>query len=219
MAHAYNPLNEDARFDAVVRALASNTQWDDAFWRSWKSYGVFQLLRQALLLPGDCYEFGCYRGYSAAMLAETILQFGVDKRVLLFDTFVGMPHSDVYDNHYKQGDFADTSLEQVRQALAPWDRDGRLVFVPGDICETVQAHAGVAACYIRIDVDLWRPSKAILEAMFDAMPAGGVVYLDDYVGDKTLGERKAVDDFLQDRGERPFYLLGDRAYLVRGSTL
>lgn len=214
----YDPLRHDERFNALLAALVQKTPWDDAFWRGMKTYGVYQLLRQALLVPGDCFEFGCHRGYSASMLAEMIEQSGADKRVYVFDTFSGMPHSDPeFDNFYKAGDFADTSLELIRSTLAPWDRDGRFEFVQGDICETVRAFGSVPACYVRVDVDLWRPAKAILETMFDALGPGGVVYLDDYVGDKTLGERKAVDDFLAPRPERVFYMPGDRAYIIKGT--
>ena len=214
----YDPLRDDARFNALLAALVEKTPWDDAFWRGHKTYGVYQLLRQALLVPGDCFEFGCHRGYSASMLAEMIEQTGVDKRIHLFDTFSGMPHSDPeYDNFYKKGDFADTSLDLIKSTLAPWDKSGRFVYVPGDICETVPNYAAAPACYLRIDVDLWRPSKAILEAKFDSLNTGGIVYLDDYVGDKTLGERKAVDDFLAGRPEKVFYMLGERAYIIKGT--
>ena len=42
------------------------------------------------------------------------------------------------------------------------------------------------------------------------------IYFDDYVSEKTIGQRIAVDEVFAERSERPFYMLGDRAYIVKG---
>src|SRR3989338_3374131 len=121
-SYVYNPLFDDEVFVRIITNLGEKGVGDIDFWRSWKSYGVYQLLRLALRLNGDCAEFGCYRGYSAAFLAETMEVLNIkDKKILLFDTWEGMPSSDKrVDNYYKKGDFHDTSLDAIKKALKPW---------------------------------------------------------------------------------------------------
>jgi len=212
----YRPLEEDSLFTAIVNALADKTEWDVGFWQSWKSYGVYQLLRMALLHDGECFEFGCYRGYSAAFLAETMEALKIsNKRIYLFDTWEGMPSADkTCDPFYGEGDFADTSIECMRRTLDPW-RD-RFEYVQGDICKTARLQRPRPLCYVRIDVDLYEPARRALEATYDWVVDGGIVYFDDYVSEKTVGERLAVDEVLAGRPERPFYMIGDRAYIIKG---
>lgn len=215
-SYPYDPFVEDELFVTVIQNLAEKTEWDTAFWATWKSYGVFQLLRMALRLPGDCFEFGCYRGYSAAFLAETMEVFGVQgKKVFLFDTWGGMPSSHrLADNFYQAGNFSDTSLERIQRTLKPWQPV--FEFVRGDICATLPRQTRRDLCYGRIDVDLYEPARVVLETVYEWVVDGGVVYLDDYVSASTVGERLAVDEFLWRRRERPFYMLGDRAYIIKG---
>lgn len=215
-AYPYQPLTEDNRFNQIVENLAVKTEWDTNFWRSWKSYGVYQLLRLALRHPGDCFEFGCYRGYSAAFLAETMDVFAIrDKKIVLFDTWQGMPSSNkAADNFYRTGDFADTALTAIQQTLAPWV--DRFEYVQGDICQTLPVQKPRPLCYARVDVDLYEPARVAFEITYDWVVEGGIVYFDDYVSEKTVGERLAVDEILANRPERPFYMLGDRAYIIKG---
>ena len=148
-AYPYQPLVEDDWFNKIITNLADKTEWDVAFWQSWKSYGVYQLLRLALRLEGDCYEFGCYRGYSAAFLAETMQVLNVrNKKIVLFDTWEGMPSSDkAADSFYRSGDFADTALETVQRALNP----GRIVSSISRAIYAKRYHfKGPAHCAMRV---------------------------------------------------------------------
>jgi hypothetical protein len=53
--------------------------------------------------PGDFVEVGVYKGGSAAVLAEVARARG--RRLFLFDTFSGMPHSEQGVDHHVVGDF------------------------------------------------------------------------------------------------------------------
>lgn len=210
--YPYDPRYEDQDFVDICHELETKTPWKQDFWQSWKSYGVFQLLLEAPDLPGDCIEFGCFRGYSSSFLAEMIQRTGQKKTVHLFDTWEGMPGSQPFaDNFYQSGDFADTSLEQVKSVHKPWS--DTFQYWRGDICKTVKVFPPTKLCYVRIDVDLYEPTLAALKAVFECLVPGGILYLDDYVSQKTVGERLAVDKFLRERPERVRYLLGDRAYV------
>lgn len=217
---SYQPLQEDKNFQKVIANVNKKftfryIEQNDQYFQAWRYFGVFQLLRHALKLQGDCVEFGVLNGHSTALLAETMEFFNIkNKTIYCFDTWAGMPSSNPgADPYYKKGDFSQTSLELVKKNLAPWG--DRIQFVPGDICKTAKDFFKTPLCFIRIDVDLYEPTKVCLEETYDQMVPGGVIYLDDYVQKETVGERIAVDDFLSDKKERPFYMVGDRAYLLK----
>ena len=50
---------------------------------------------------------------------------------------------------------------------------------------------------LHIDVDIYEPSKVILETMYDSVVEGGLIVLDDY--GTFPGETKAVDDFFHNK--------------------
>ena len=50
---------------------------------------------------------------------------------------------------------------------------------------------------MHIDVDIYEPTKIILDKLFDKVVDGGIIILDDY---KVFpGETKAVDDFIKNK--------------------
>jgi hypothetical protein len=51
---------------------------------------------------------------------------------------------------------------------------------------------------LHIDVDVYEPTKIILETLWDKVVKGGVVVLDDY--GTVEGETKAVDEFVSQIG-------------------
>ena len=50
--------------------------------------------------------------------------------------------------------------------------------------------------YVHIDVDLYEPTKESINYFWPKMVYGGVLICDDYGSYKTIGARKAMDDFL-----------------------
>jgi SAM-dependent methyltransferase len=216
-SYPYDPLNEDETFNLIVNNLLAKTDFDKSFFNTYANYGAYQLLRMALRYPGDCMEFGCYYGQSASFLAETmeVLKIDRNKRIFLFDTWEGMPSSNkAADGYYKKGDFSDTSLEKIQKTLAPWSN--RFEYVKGDIVKTLPAVKPCQLCYARIDVDLYEPAKVALNTIYDWIIPGGIVYLDDYISVYTVGERIAIDEVLENYVEKPFYNVGDRAYIIKG---
>lgn len=49
--------------------------------------------------------------------------------------------------------------------------------------------------FVHIDVDLWEPTKSSIEYFWPRLILGGVLICDDYGSGKTIGARKAMDDF------------------------
>ncbi|MGD9886062.1 MAG: TylF/MycF/NovP-related O-methyltransferase [Reyranella sp.] len=54
---------------------------------------------------------------------------------------------------------------------------------------------------IHLDCDLYRPTRAVLEALWDRVARGGLVIFDEYAIADWPGETAAVDEFLAGKPE------------------
>ena len=72
--------------------------------------------------------------------------------------------------------------------------------IKGDINSTLEGYIlknpAVKVALLHIDVDVEKPTKTILENLYDKVVPGGLIVLDDY--GVIQGETKAVDDFFSD---------------------
>ncbi len=106
-------------------------------------FTLYQLVRQALAVDGEIWECGVYHGGTAAMLAALVANYddrhGTHHQVRLFDTFAGLPDPDSRLDRHCRGEFAETSVEAVRERVGHADR---VSFRPGLIPETFRGLEG-----------------------------------------------------------------------------
>ena len=138
--------------------------------------------------PGPLVEVGVYKGGSAAHLAQVAREQG--RELWLFDTFEGIPFQDPARDFHKVGDFSDTSLEAVREALP------EAVCVKGIFPGTLPGFlTGIALAHI--DCDQYDSIRQSCLSLGPRMAAGGVMVFDDY--DVLDGAKLAVDELFGDR--------------------
>jgi len=164
--------------------------------------------------PGDFVECGVWRGGSMMMVALTLLALGkTDRRLVLFDTFEGLPKPDealdvdVWGNRGIDGwrphrktdessDWAYASLEEVRANMEstgyPMDK---VFFVKGMVEDTIPTQAPDTIAMLRLDTDWYSSTKHELEHLYPRLSGNGILILDDYGHFK--GARQATDEYLQ----------------------
>ena len=177
-----------------------------------RCFVLHQLARQNARRPGAFAECGVYRGGTALLLAEATA--GSGKPLHLFDTFAGMPAEAADDpGVHSPGHFDDTSLDRVRNLLAPHEcarlHPGRL---PATLAEVAQESFSL----VHLDVDLFATTRDCLEFFHPRLVPGGALVIDDY-GFELYRDtvRRAVDEFFADRPEVPLALRSGQALLVR----
>ncbi|HRY31383.1 MAG TPA: TylF/MycF/NovP-related O-methyltransferase [Bacteroidales bacterium] len=148
-------------------------------------------------------ELGVYKGESARILHLMDPQ----RTFHLFDTFEGFSKTDLSGETgeaagYTEKNFADTSLEKVREYLG---ESRRLVFHPGLFPGTASGLANERYVLVNIDADLYQPTRAGLEYFYPRLVPGGVIFVHDY-NHKWEGCRRAVDEFLRGIPEAPVLL-------------
>jgi ADP-heptose:LPS heptosyltransferase len=162
---------------------------------------------------GEVIEMGVYRGGSAAAIGWMLRSAGLERTVHLFDTFGGMPTTMELDTH-EEFDFSDTSVKTVAESLNRVVAGFPFRFHPGLFSDTLQEVSERHFCFAHIDADLYQSVREACEFVYPRMDAGGIMLFDDYAAPSCPGAKKAVDDFFQDKIEKPT-LVSDCAYAIR----
>ncbi|MEU2677692.1 TylF/MycF/NovP-related O-methyltransferase [Streptomyces sp. NPDC007107] len=179
-------------------------------------------------IPGDIVECGVWRGGSMQACAKTLLSLGeTDRDLHLFDTYEGMtpptaedlrrdgrPAQELLDAQGKDRPiWAVASLEDVRAGFeqVPYPKD-RIHYVQGKVEDTVPEQAPEQISILRLDTDWYASTKHELTHLYSRLVSGGVLLIDDY--GYWQGSRQAVDEFLEETGERLLLLRMDEGRIA-----
>ncbi len=102
-----------------------------------------------------------------------------------------MPETDPVRDRHKAGDFADTSIESVRQYLG---EHKNVTCVQGFVPDTLGIIRERAFSFVHVDLDIYQPIKAACEFFYPRMQKGGIMLFDDYGYPSCPGARMAVDE-------------------------
>jgi hypothetical protein len=180
-----------------------------------------ELFKMTLDVPGDIAEFGVFRGLGLFTWANLLESYCIGDRTKIvygFDNwrgFTGFSDQDAgplaHAGKTVGGFNPATFHEEVLNAIAIFDSDRFIPFKPriklidGDIEQTVVQFArdtpGVRFSLVHLDCDLYKPTRVVLEALWDRVTRGGVVIFDEYAIADWPGETAAVDEFLADKAD------------------
>jgi O-methyltransferase len=170
-------------------------------------------------IEGAIVECGVWKGGSMMAAALTLLRLGDTKRDLyLFDTYSGMAAPGAedapspYDGYSPQkrwrrnrrgrtSDWAAVSSGEVRRNMeATGYPMERVHLIEGMVEDTLPDRAPETIALLRLDTDWYASTKHELEHLYPGLSEGGVLIVDDY--GHYEGARRAVDEYLDESGER-----------------
>lgn len=166
----------------------------------------YDLYKKIINLPGHIVECGVYKGSSFIRFAtfRDMLESPYSRKIIGFDMFGKFPRSgDKNDLEFikkfeKSG--GDGITKQEFEKVLNYKNFQNYELVEGDIAKTipnyVKHHPELKIALLHIDVDVYEPTKIILENLFDKVVKDGLIILDDY--GTVAGETKAVDEFFSD---------------------
>ncbi|WP_170138409.1 class I SAM-dependent methyltransferase [Rhodobium orientis] len=142
-------------------------------------------------VPGSIVQCGLEDVGSAMIAMATLKTFGsADRAFFLLDAFDAATN----DTGETPAPGAHGSLDQLRETLAKtgYDMD-RVVFVEGDVAETLaKTRTGVAAL-IKLDAASYDVTLLEIEELYPRLTQHGVIAVDG--GDRWQGMRKALDTY------------------------
>ena len=188
--------------------------YENSFYLSCESIRIEKILMQysifskSLNIPGSIIECGVFKGASFARYAMFRKIHKMEEKLLIgFDAFGFFPETSYENDKKLREEFIEIdgkmgiSVDQLKSVLENKSCSTNTQLIKGDICLTLPSYIkdnpGLKISFLNLDVDIYEPSKVILENMYPLMSPGGVLLLDNY-GDFP-GETKAVDDYFKDK--------------------
>jgi hypothetical protein len=168
----------------------------------------YELYKKVYKLDGDIFEFGVFKGVSLIQWASfrDILGCASKHKIIGFDTFAKFPKTEFEKDKDLRAKFVNeaglNSLKK-RELEKIFINKGikNVELIKGDILNTlptyIDKHKDISIILLHIDVDIYEPTKIVLDMLYDKVVDGGVLILDDY---KVFpGETQAVNDFIKDK--------------------
>ena len=195
----------DSEYGEIYKAIKGRTVIPPA-----NAYNLYNMAKHAGCLPGDIAEVGVYKGGSAYLLGKVI---DVSKTIFLFDTFTGMPKSNLKIDKHIPGDFKDTSVEDVAKFLETVH--ARYIITPGFFPKTAANIRDKTFSFVHCDADLYNSVMSCCEFFYPRLVGGGILMFDDYGFDSCPGAKRAVDEFFSALPENPIPMISGQCFVVK----
>ena len=175
-------------------------------------YFLTEVYKKILNVPGCVMQFGVRWGRELALfesLRTLFESFHHARHVIGFDTFDGYAGVDEKDGSHQvmaegnlatHENYADelNQILEIRNRLDPLGQIPKHGLVKGDVCETLPAYLEqnpqTVVALAHLDMNIYAPTKAVLEILRPHMPKGAVVVIDE-VGLKSMpGETVALKE-------------------------
>ena len=186
--------------------------WFAAPSRMAKLLAHYELYKLILGLPGEVIETGVFKASTLIRLATFRHFFEVPavRGIYAFDAFgpflkdtVARPedvgYAATYDAEFGEG----LSVFDVERILQSKGVSENVHCVAGDITETMPEFFAqnpyMRLAFVHVDVEVYEPTRVILEHCWPRLVPGGVLALDDFNG--LTGAAKAIEVFLHDKPE------------------
>lgn len=170
-----------------------------------KLLAQYELYKSILHLPGHIVECGVYKGASLIRFAtfREVLESPFSRKIIGFDAFGEFPKQEKKVDAEFIEEFEGVaghgiSVDEMESVLKRKSFEN-YELIKGDICETVpeyvQNRPELKISLLHVDVDVYKPTKVILDHLFDKIVRGGVIVFDDY--GTVAGETQAIDEFFE----------------------
>ena len=191
---------------SVVRLIRKVRRERASLLTAYEAYTVYSLAKAYCHLPGDMAEVGVFQGCSARLFCEV----KGNKPLHLCDTFEGLPKSSVHDKAVHSEKQYACSLESVSTYLQGYEN---VHYYKGIFPEKAARLEDKKFCFAHFDVDLYDGTLACLKFFYPRMIEGGIMISHDY--SLLAGVRKAVDEFFEDKLEKPIQLPSTQCMIVK----
>jgi hypothetical protein len=198
--------------------LDSRFEYENGFYatadpsRFSKFISHLEFFKRTSEVRGEIVEFGIFKGNSFFRWIKfrDLLEQTNSRKIIGFDIFGDFPEANFEEDKRKRDAFVEEtkggksiSYDEINELLIKQNLHKNVEIIKGDILQTLDRYIDdnphLKISLLHIDVDLYEPSKIILEKLYNRVTKGGIIILDDYGA--FAGTNKAVDDFFNDKVE------------------
>ena len=167
-------------------------------------YTIYQSLQAVQRLyvnkkPVNFAEIGVFKGGTSRFIALCAASMNLNAKLNSFDTFEGHADDDIKSGAdlaevHTPGLFNETDFTQVINYLKDFPNISLYKGRFQDTCFSVEDET---FHFVHSDVDLYEPTRFILEFMAPRLSSKGVIVVDDYGNSNCPGVVQAVEEFLE----------------------
>lgn len=200
--------------NVIIQNLSSKHIWDYENGFMWfsekrriaKLIAHYELYKQCISLPGYIAEFGVFKGNSLYQLAtfRDMLEQQDARKIYAFDMFGEFPKDRILSDNdlnfidqFTQEAGNGLTLDEIK-TICNLKKFNNIEFIKGNVLDTVkellEKNTHLKFNFIHIDLDVYEPTKFILDSIYSKIVPGGIIMIDDY--NAVEGATKAVDELL-----------------------
>ena len=164
----------------------------------------YEIYKKILKIPGDVLEFGVFKGasFSRFLSFRKILENQDSRRIVGFDDFGIFTAKGGNDDRSFAKKFHKTlgkgSNDKKLEILLKKNNHDNFELIKGDVVKTLpnylNKNKGFKIALLHLDLDIFRPTKFVIEKLFGKMQKNGIILIDDY--GEIHGATKAIDEFI-----------------------
>jgi len=174
---------------------------------SWRAHIVTWAATQAIKLDGDFVECGVSWGFLSKTICEyTDFETHTDKTFYLIDTWGDPNNKDLNHPWYQEDVYC-----KVKERFSKYHN---VKLVRGHVPEILSSIPVKKIAYLSIDMNGHIAERKTLEAYYEMIVPGGIIYLDDY-GWSFPKLRETVDEFFKDKPESLLHFPSGNSIVVK----
>ena len=167
----------------------------------------YEIYKKIIDIPGDILEFGVFKGasFSKLLAFRKILENQDSRKIVGFDDFgsftvKGSKEDKQFARDYIKN-FGKGVSKEILEKILKKNGHRNFELIKGDVVKTLPVYLnnnkGFKISLLHLDLDIFRPTKFVLEKLFSRMQKNGIILLDDY--GEIYGATKAIDDFFKNK--------------------
>lgn len=188
----------------------------------------YEVYKKIIKIKGDIIECGVFKGVSLIRMLtfRDLIEHQNKRKVIGFDAFGKFPQPNKnYKNDDEDRSFAkkhdkDIGLGINISVLKKYLKKKKIKnyqLIKGDVIKTLPKfklkHRKLRIALLHLDLDVYEPTKFVLNTLYENIAKNGIILLDDYSHIK--GATLAVDEFLENKklklykvskNGRPYYI-------------
>lgn len=170
---------------------------------------LYEIFKRIIPAKGSIIECGVYSGFGLmawANMSAVLEPANLTRRIYGFDTFEGFPgvgEKDVNNVMKPQrGQLSSSSYEELTELIAVYDANrflghvNKVQLIKGDVARTIpefiENNAHLVVSLLFLDLDLYEPTKIVIENLLPRMPKGAIIAFDELDNPIWPGETMAL---------------------------
>ena len=155
---------------------------------------IFEMIISISNLKGDIIEFGVWRGNNFIYIKKVTDYLGLKKNVYGYDWFKGLKDFEKKDNKINKKKYIGNK-NFINKLIK--NQNLKKIYLIDDDVNNFESHFNQkkSFCLIYLDLDLYRPTKNILDIIDKYLVKDGLIVFDQAQKKEWIGEKKALMEF------------------------